>query len=319
MAQLKAQKTNLVNIQKNSYKEMLTKDFVKYRSIYLMALPMIAYYLIFHYGPMYGTSIAFKEFSPGLGILGSPWVGFAHFKSFFNSYYFVRVLRNTILINIYELIFGFPAPIILALLLNEVRNQAFKRTVQTITYLPHFISTMVICGIILDFTGRDGFINDIISWFGGERVNLMMEPELFRTIYVASGIWQGLGWNSIIFLASLTGIDPQLYEAAKIDGAGKWKQTLNITIPGIAPTIIILLILRMGRMMNVGFEKIILLYNPKTYETADVISSFVYRKGLLEFSYSYSAAVGLFNSAINFLLLISANWISRRVNETSLW
>lgn len=307
-------------LQKNvSFGKMLARDFMRNKYIYMMAIPMIVYYILFHYQPMYGAIIAFKNFSPARGILGSPWAGFTHFESFFNGVYFWRVLRNTLLINVYNLMFGFPAPIVLALLLNEIRHNVFKRTVQTVSYLPHFISIMVVCGMIIDFTSSDGIINDIVAMFGGERATLLLKPELFRTIYVGTNIWQEVGWGSIIYLAALTSIDPQLYQAATIDGASRWKQLWNITIPGIMPTIVILLILRIGQMMNVGFEKIILLYNPNTYETADVISSFVYRKGLLEFNYSYSAAVGLFNSVINFALLLTANRISRKVNETSLW
>ncbi len=305
--------------KKIGYGKKLYKDLVQNKYVYMMAVPVLAFYILFHYMPMYGAVIAFKDFAPAKGIMGSPWAGLVHFRSFFNSFYLQRVVTNTFTINVYQLIFGFPAPIILALLLNEVRNAKFKRTVQTISYLPHFISIMVICGMLIDFSGRDGLINNFIVLLGGERSNLLLRPELFRTIYVGSDIWQGVGWGSIIYLAALTSIDPQLYEAARIDGAGRWRQTWNITLPGILPTITILLILRMGQMMNVGFEKIILLYNANTYETADVISSYVYRRGLLEFSYSFSAAVGLFNSLINFTLLIMANWISRRVNETSLW
>ena len=308
-----------VSGKKTSYGSMLLKDFKKNHLIYLMGLPVLAYYLIFHYGPMYGVIIAFKNFSPGRGILGSSWVGFQWFQDFFNSYYFGRLLRNTLLINILNLIFSFPAPIILALLLNELRSQKFKKTVQTISYMPHFISLVVICGMIHDFTARDGVINDIIAWFGGEPDTMLLRPELFRPIYIISGIWQGIGWGSIIYLAALSGIDPELYQASLIDGANRWDQVWHITLPGIMPTIVILLILRIGSMMSVGHEKIILLYNASTYETADVISSFVYRKGLLEANYSYSAAVGLFNSVINFILIITANWISRNINETSLW
>lgn len=284
-----------------------------------MALPVVAYYIIFHYAPMYGAIIAFKEFNPALGIMGSPWVGFKHFKSFFEGVYFWRLVRNTLLISVYSLIWGFPAPIILALLLNEVKNKYFKRTVQTVSYLPHFISLVVVCGIIKDFTSTDGVINDIIEFLGGERTNFLMIPEWFRPIYVGSGIWQEVGWGSIIYLAAITNIDPQLYEAATIDGASRWKQIWHITLPGIVPTIVILLILRLGGLMSVGFEKIILLYNSATMETADVISSYVYRRGLLDFDYSFSAAVGLFNSVINLILITSANRLSRKVSETSLW
>ena len=306
-------------VKKNSYGSMLVKDFKKNKLIYLMALPVLAYYIIFHYGPMYGVIIAFKNFSPGRGILGSSWVGFQWFKDFFSSYYFGRLLRNTVLINVLNLIFSFPAPIILALLLNELRHERFKKTVQTVSYLPHFISLVVICGMIHDFTARDGIINDIVEWFGGERKTMLLEPGLFRPIYIISGIWQNVGWDSIIYLAALSSIDQELYEAAVIDGANRWKQTLHITLPGLLPTIVILLIMRIGAMMNVGHEKIILLYNSNIYETADVISTFVYRKGLSQANYSYSAAVGLFNSIVNFVLIILANWFSRKATEISLW
>jgi putative aldouronate transport system permease protein len=268
---------------------------------------------------MYGAIIAFKDFSPSKGILGSPWVGFKHFINFFEGHYFRRLVMNTLMINVYDLIFGFPAPIILALLINEVKSKFYKRTVQTISYLPHFISLVVICGIIVDFTAKDGIISQLISIFGGEKRNLLLQPQLFKTIYVSTNIWQSMGWSSIIYLAALSGIDPHLYEAATTDGANRWRQTISITIPGILPTVFTLLVLRIGQMMNVGFEKIFLLYNPVTYETADVISTFVYRVGLLDANFSYSAAVGLFNSVINFALVIIANNLSRRFNEASLW
>lgn len=304
---------------KRRKESVVYKDFIKNKYVYFMAIPVIAYYIIFCYWPMYGITIAFKDFSIKHGILGSKWVGFKYFNEFFNSRYFTRIIKNTLLINLYDVLWGFPAPIILALLLNEVKNKIFKNTIQTISYLPHFISMVVICSIILDFTSSDGLINGILAHFRVAPSNLMMRPELFRTIYISSGIWQSVGWGSIIYLGALTGIDPQLYEAAIIDGAGRWKQVWSVTIPGIAPTIITLLILRLGSMMSVGFEKIILLYNPMIYETADVISTFVYRKGLEDFNYSYSTAVGLFNSLINFGLLITANKISKRYSETSLW
>jgi len=296
------------------------KEISKNRYLYLMALPVIAYYLIFQYGPMYGAMIAFKKFDIAKGIWGSPWVGFQYFKEFFESFYFWRTLRNTLLISVYQLVWGFPAPIIFALLLNEIRSVAFKRTVQTITYLPHFVSTVVICGMIYDFVSRSGLVTDLFVLLGGERTNLLGHPEYFRIIYVASGIWQEVGWGTIIYLAAISGIDTEQYEAATIDGASRFRQLLHITIPGIMSTIVILFILRIGQIMSVGFEKIILLYNPNTYETADVISSFVYRKGFGEsFQFSFSAAVGLFSSMINFTLLVSANWFSKKVNETSLW
>ncbi len=304
---------------KRSIGTILYRDFAKNKLIYLMALPVMAYYIIFHYGPMYGLVIAFKYFAPAKGILGSPWAGVYWFREFFNSYFIERLIKNTLLINVLNLLFSFPAPIILALLLNELRSERYKRSVQTITYLPHFISLVVICGMIHDFTSRDGIINDLVVFFGGERSTMLLNPGLFRPIYIVSEIWQGVGWGSIIYLAALSSIDPELYQAAVIDGANRWKKIWHITLPGILPTIVILLILRVGSMMSIGHEKIILLYNASIYDTADVISSFVYRKGLLESNYSYSTAVGLFNSAINFMLVILANWLSRRATDHSLW
>lgn len=297
----------------------IRKDFMANYMLYFMAVPVIVYFILFHYVPMYGALIAFKQFKPTLGILGSPWVGLDNFENFFSSYYFGRLVKNTFLISLYSVIFGFPAPIILALLLNEIRQRLFKRTIQTISYIPHFVSLVVVAGIIIDFTRVGGLINSIIVALGGTATNLLARAELFKGIYVVSGIWQEVGYGSIIYLAAIAGINMELYESARIDGAGRLQQLLRITLPCIMPTIVILLILRMGSIMNVGFEKIILLYNSMTYETADVISSFVYRKGLLEADYSYSTAVGLFNSVINFILLICANTISRKVNETSLW
>ncbi|EGG37695.1 ABC transporter permease [Paenibacillus sp. HGF5] len=304
---------------RQSFKSRFIRDFVMNKYLYIMMIPVIGYYLIFHYGPMYGAIIAFKDYSPMKGILESDWVGLKHFEEFFNSYYFLRVLKNTILISLYTLVFEFPAPIILALLINEVRKKKFKRVVQTITYMPYFISLVVICGIITDFTNADGLINRLFMMLGYDGQAMLQKPELFRPIYVLSEIWQRIGWESIIYIAALMSIDLEQYEAARMDGASRIKQMFYITLPGLLPVITIMFILRMGNMLNVGFEKIILLYNPVTYETADVISSFVYRKGLLEFGWSYSSAVGLFNSVINLVLLISANYISRRVSQNSLW
>lgn len=297
----------------------LRRDWIRNRSLYVMVIPVLLFYLLFHYKPMYGAIIAFKDYTPALGVAKSPWVGLANFIRFFKSVYFVRLIKNTILLSVYNLIFGFPAPIILALLLNEVRNKHFKNITQTITYLPHFISLIVVTGMLTDFSMTSGLFNDIIAFFGGERSPLLQNPKLYRTMYVASGIWQQVGWGSIIYLSALAGVDQQLYEAASIDGAGKWKQLLNVTIPGIAPTIIIMLIMRMGSLMNMGYEKTILLYNPSTYDTADIISSYIYRVGLLEQDWSYSTAVGLFNSVINFGLLIFTNKMSKKYSETSLW
>ncbi|MFI2857735.1 ABC transporter permease [Paenibacillus sp. JSM ZJ436] len=284
-----------------------------------MMIPVIAYYVIFQYGPMYGAIIAFKDYSPMKGVMDSEWVGLAHFQSFFESYYFWRILKNTLILSLYSLCFEFPAPIILALLINEVRNKRFKSIVQSVTYMPHFISLIVICGIIKDFTNSGGLINTFITYLGGDGQAMLQKPELFRSIYIISDIWQGMGWTSIIYLAALMNVDQEQFEAARIDGAGRLRQIWNISIPGILPTIIIMLILRIGNLLSVGFEKIILLYNPAIYDTADVISTFVYRKGLLEFGWSYSAAVGLFNSVVNLILLVLANRLSKKFSENSLW
>jgi putative aldouronate transport system permease protein len=298
---------------------LIKKDYSKYKYIYFMFIPVLAFYVIFHYVPLFGSVIAFKDYSPRLGIWQSKWAGFKYFKAFFDSVYFSRTLRNTLLISFYDMVFGFPVPIILALLLNEVRLTPVKRIVQTISYLPHFISIVIVCGLIRDFFSLEGIVNTVTGYFDITPSNFLNNPGAFRPIFVGSNIWQSFGWNSIIYLAALTSIDPQLYEAATIDGAGHWKQTLFITIPGILPTAVTLLILRIGNVMSVGFEKIILLYNPMTYETAEVISTFVYKKGLLEMNYSYSTAVGLFNAAINCFMLVMANKLSRKINDTSIW
>ncbi|MDR1541890.1 MAG: ABC transporter permease subunit [Clostridiales bacterium] len=297
----------------------LLRDLRKNKFIYMMLIPIALYYLVFHYYPMYGAQIAFRDFSPLKGIWGSAWVGFKHFSDFFSSYYFYRLLRNTVLINLYDIIFGFPAPIIMAILINEIGHPLFKRTVQTITYLPHFISLVVVCGLLTDFLASDGVINNAIEFFGGKPTSFLMNPEAFRTIYVGSEIWQSMGWNSIVYLAALVSIPSELYEAARIDGAGKMREIWSITIPCLIPTIVIMLIMRVGKIMTVGAEKIILLYNPSIYETADVISSFVYRKGVLEASFSFTAAVGLFNSIISFAMVASVNKLCNKLTQSSLW
>lgn len=304
---------------KGSFGTRMKIDWKRNKAIYFLAIFGIAYYIIFHYLPMGGILIAFQRFRPNRGIFGSEWVGFRYFIDFFKGAYAYRIIRNTVLINFYDLLFGFPAPIIFALLLNEVAKMVFKRTVQTISYLPFFISQVVICGIILDFLSLNGLFNDILASLGMERIMFMLFPQYFRTVYVASGIWQGMGYGAIIYLAALSGVDVQLFDAAAIDGCNRFQRIIHVTIPGILPTIIIMLILRIGSMMNVGFEKIILLYNPSIFETSDVISSFVYRYGLLQGNYSYSTAVGLFNSIVNFVLLASTNALSKRYSGISLW
>lgn len=306
-------------VDKLSFGYRLKSDMRRNYPLYLIIIPVLAYYIIFCYKPMYGAIIAFKEYSPSLGIFGSPWVGFNQFIKFFTAPDFARILKNTLVISISCIVFGFPAPIILALLFNELHNAKFKSVAQTVSYLPHFISLVVVCGLIKTFVSQGGIIYQLVVALGGKNVGLLSRPECFVPIYLLSDIWQGVGWGSIIYLAALSGIDQELYEAAKIDGAGKWKQTLHVTLPGIAPTIIIMFILRMGSLLGVGYEKIILLYNPLIYDTSDVISSYVYRVGLGQQSWSYSTAVGLVNSVVNFGIIMLANKISAKYSETSLW
>lgn len=296
------------------------KDFFTNYELYLLSIPAIVLFIIFCYCPMYGVQIAFRDFIPTKGITGSEWVGFDNFTRFFRSYNFWQLLTNTLKISVYQIVFGFPCPILLALMLNEVKSGKFKKTVQVITYAPHFISTVAIAGMITIFLSPDaGIVNNIIRRFGGESVNFLGVPEYFRTIFVGSNIWQNVGWGSIIYFATLSGIDPQLHEAAIMDGANKLQRIWHVDIPGITPTMVIMLIMRAGHVMSVGFEKIILLQNPLNMSTSDVISTYVYRMGLIGGDYSFSSAVGLFNSIINLILLVAVNQISRRLNETSLW
>ncbi len=300
-------------------KKAAAQDFRKNRALYLMVIPVIAYYILFHYVPMYGTIIAFKNYMPVKGIVGSEWVGFRHFMDFFNSPYFATLLKNTLSISLSTLAVTFPAPIIFALLLNELKSVKFGKIVQNITYMPHFISIVVICGMVKTFTLDTGIVNTVLGFFGFEKTSLLMHKEYFVPVYVLSGLWQQLGWSSIVYLAALSGVDQALYEAAKIDGAGKWKQTLHVTIPGIVPTIVTMLILRVGHVLSVGFEKILLLYNDATSPVAEVISTYVYKKGLIDQSWSFSAAVGLFNSVINLTLILITNRISKKTTEVGLW
>lgn len=300
-------------------KKIIAADFRRNKSVYFMLIPALLFYIIFHYGPMYGALMSFTEYSPRLGIFGSQWIGFKNFSDFFSSPSFSAVLKNTLTISISTLILGFPAPIIFALLLNELKNAKFSKIIQNAAYLPHFISLVVVCGLVKTFTLNTGIITQTLTLLGFPEVTMLNYPEYFVPIYVASEIWQNMGWNSIVYLAALTAVDASLYEAAVIDGAGRWKQTLHVTIPSILPTIVTMLILNVGSLMTVGHEKILLLYNDSTLEVADVISTYSYRKGLLEQSWGFSAAVGLFNSCINLILLVVANTVSKKINETSLW
>lgn len=296
------------------------KTLLQDRYLWLLAAPAVVYYFLFHYLPMYGLLIAFKDFSPFLGILGSPWAGLVWFEQFFTSIHFVRTVRNTLLLNFYGFFFNFTVPIIFALLLNEVHHSLFRRWVQTISYVPHFVSIVVVVGLInAMFNSENGLVNTVLGRLGMEPVPFLILPGWFRPLYVGSDIWQHFGWRAIIYLAALTAIDQEQYDAAWVDGANRWQQLRFITLPGIAPTIIILMILYVGQMMSVGFEKILLMYGPGTYETADVISTFVYRRGITGGDYSFAAAAGLFNSVINLSLILLVNRLSKQLTGTSLW
>ena len=298
----------------------LKRGLKRNASLYLLVAPVIIWFILFCYIPMFGAIMAFQNFKPAAGFFGSTWVGLQHFKDFFGSYYFGRLLKNTLTLSISYMVVMFPLQVGLALLLNEVRCLKFKKVVQTVTYMPHFISLVVICGMVANFVGTNGIINDIVAFFGGERVDLLTQPEAFAPIYVISGIWQQLGWNSIIYIAAIAGVDQELYEASAIDGAGRLRQAFSVTIPGIMPTIVMMFILSLGSIINVGYEKIILLYNSGIYRTADVISTYVYRKGLEDMQYSYSAAVGLFNSVVTVVLVIVANTIVKKLDDgMGLW
>ena len=309
----------IISADRLAFFDRARRELSRNRYLYIMLIPVVVFYVLFHYAPMYGLVIAFKDFIPTMGISRSPWVGFKHFTSFFTGVYAWRLIRNVLIINIYNMVFQFPAPIVLALLLNEVAHIGYKRIVQTITYLPHFVSLVIIVGLMMDFFSREGVVNRLITAIGIEAIPFFTEAGWFRPLYVASNIWQTMGWSSIIYLAALAGVNPELYEAAEADGAGRWLKMWHISLPGLLPTTVILFIMRIGQMMTVGFEKIILMYNPLTYETADVISSFVYRRGILQADFSYSTAVGFVNAAINFTLLVAVNKLARKTGETSLW
>ena len=289
------------------------------KTLYALFIPVLVFYIVFQYGPMMGLIISFKEYKPSKGFFKSPWVGLKNFKDFFTNPFFKRVLLNTIKISVTNLIFSFPMPIILALLISELRSKTYSRIVQTISYIPHFISIVVIVSILMDLTSRDGAIVNFLSHFGFKKVTMLNEPKYFLPLYIISNIWQNIGWNSIVYLAALLAIDAQLYEAARIDGAGKLRQLWSITLPCLLPTIIVMLILQIGKMFNVGYEKIILMYNPMTYEVADVINSYVYREGLLNLNYSYAAAVGMFNSIVSLILVWSTNKLSNKLTGSGLW
>ena len=302
-----------------SLAKILARDFQLNKFKYLLILPVVVYFILFSYKPIYGLLIAFQDFRANLGIARSTWVGFRNFASFFKDPYFFRLIKNTLSISLLNIIFGFPAPILLAILLNEIKNVFFKRTVQTITYMPYFISMVVVASLIRTYSTQTGIFSEVTKIFGGTGKNYLMFPEYFYPIYVVSDIWQHIGWNSIIYLAAITGIDQEQYEAAIIDGAGRFRRMFNVTLPNLLPIIMVLFILRMGGILNVGFEKIILLYNSSIYSVADVISTYVYRRGIQDAAYSYATAVGLFNSVVNVTFLVSANYLSRKYTEMGLF
>jgi putative aldouronate transport system permease protein len=302
------------------------KKFIQSKYLLLMLLPGFIYYVIFHYVPMYGIIISFKNYNIFDGIFKSPWAknyGFEHFIDLFNSHSFYRVFKNTIILGFLQIAFTLPAPIVLALSLNEIKDGVWKRAVQTVSYLPHFISAVVICGIVFNLLSTNGIVNNIISVFGGKRVQFLLRPEYFRTIYILTDIWQKAGWNSIIYLAALAAVDVQLYEAAELDGVNRWQRIFHIDIPAIIPTAIILFVLNIGNMIGTmsgaGFEKVLLLYNPNTYETADVIGTYVYRRGIIGSDFSFSTAVGLFQSLIGFIMITTANKVANKLSNISLW
>ena len=304
---------------KGAPKQSLAARIWKYRQFYLLLIPALVYVLIFNYGPMYGIQIAFKNYKGALGIQDSPWVGLKHFKDFFSGYYFWTLLKNTLSLSVYNLVVGFPIPIIVALILNET-GPKLKKTAQTILYAPHFISMVVLCGMIVTvFSKESGVVNTILEALGMERVYFMGEPGAFRHLYVWSGVWQQMGWNAIIYIAALSSVDPSLHEAASIDGATRMQRIIHINIPTIMPTIIITLIMAVGNIASVGYEKAYLLQTSLNVDVSEIISTYVYKRGIVDANYSFSTAVGLFNNLINIAMLCIANTVSRKVSETSLF
>ena len=298
------------------------RALIRDRWLYLIMLLPCLYYLLFHYYPMYGVTLAFKQYKPKLGIIGSPWAsqhGMKYILQVVQDPYFWTVFKNTIVLNVVNLAITFPAPIILALLLNEVASNRYKRVVQTVTYLPHFLSTVVVVGMMNTMFSSSGIVNELLGKIGLGPFAFLNDAQYFRPMYIGSNIWQNIGWDSIIFLAALSGLDQALYEAARIDGAGRWKQTIHITIPGILPTIVIMLILAMGKIMNVSYQKILLMMTGSNQSVSDVISTYVYRRGITKADFSYATAVGLFQSLVSLVFVTATNWISRRTTETSLW
>lgn len=318
MSSLAKQQTGQKNGKR--YLQRLLKDIHRDKLLYLLLIPFVAWFLVFKYIPMGGIQIAFKDFSLFKGIKGSDWVGLEHVMEFIGSEYFLRVFRNTVIISLYGLIICFPAQIILAIMISEVGSVKYKKTVQTLTYLPHAVSAVVVAGIVTNLLAPgSGLVNVILERLGFEKIYFLTNPNYFRGIFTTMNLWKETGFGSIVFIAAIAGIDTQLYEAARIDGAGKLKQIFHVTLPGILPTIVVMFIMKIGNLLNVGYESIILLYQPATYETADVISTYVYRSGLIDGRYDFATAVGLFNSIVALVLVVSANKLSSKLTESSLW
>lgn len=307
-------------VPKSKMKGAVMRDLIRDRWLYFMLAPGIAYFIIFKYVPMYGITMSFQDYQPYLGFFDSPWVGFKHFERFFGEPQFWMLFRNTAILALYNLIFFFPLPIMLALMLNEVRSSFYKRFVQTLVYIPHFVSWVVVVGIFyMLFTTENGLINEFLFQLTGKKIAFLQDPEWFRTMIVSQSIWKEVGWGTIIFLAALAGVDLQLYEAARMDGAGRWRQLWHITLPAIKSTIVILLILRLGNFLDSGFEQIFLMLNPTTRDVGEVFDTYVYVKGLTQAQYSYSAAVGLFKSVVGLVLVVSANWLAKRFGEEGVY
>lgn len=296
------------------------KNIKRYSSLYALLMVPLVWYIVFKYLPMYGLQIAFKRFNPSLGITGSPWAGMTYFKQFFGSYYFGDVLWNTISLSLFTMLIGFPMPIILALLINEIKSIKFRKIIQNITYMPNFLSVVVIVSMLTLFSNKDyGLFNKLTGFFGTASVDFMSKPSCFQPLYVFSNVWQFMGFNAIIYIAALAGVDQELYEAASIDGATRMQKIIHISIPCIMSTILIMFIMRIGNLMSVGFEKVLLMQNSVTLSSSEIISTFIYKNGIQKGQFSYSTAVGMFNSIINFILLISANYISKKTTKTGLW
>ena len=297
----------------------LANRIIQNWQLYILLVPVITYYVVFHYAPMYGIIVAFKDYFPGLNIWTAKWVGLKNFDKFFNSYYFERVLVNTISIRLFQILIGFPAPIILAILLNELKGNGLKKTVQNLTFIPHFLSTVVIVSILNILCQSNGLFNQIRMMFGEKQVIFLQEAQYFKPLFVLSGVWQNMGWNSMIYIGAIVAIDPSLYEAASIDGATRIQKIFNITLPSILPTIVVLFLMNIGSIMNVGFDKVLLMQNDLNREASDIISTFVYERGILEGDYGLSTAVGLFNSVINSFMLIVCNRITKKITGSGLW